>query len=410
MEERLIVGVAKGEITKWSPELFEHISNQLVKAVQMGFKRPINNADLDFTYAAQDDAYITALEINIYRFSAGKTLAQVQALNQAFRESKSFSDFKKRAKIVEDKFERWAETEYNTALACAEQASTYQRLKRMKKLYPYWQYRTIGDSQVRKEHAELDGVILHHQHDKWKEIYPPNGWGCRCYVIPLMEHDINKGMLADSAKKVAAYQETTDWEKVKEQGWGINRADKRIAFTANQQYIRKTFNRELNSLYYNDYGLEDFDTKRNKGESPETDDYLGTPEEWYNDNNSILTDYRGRRVTINSNVFNFHTTGSHKNRVPLLNYIRDVLSSPDEVWLNSDKKTGDSINYIRFYKGKVINVICELVDGQEYQIKTWFEITPTPNLKKKPENKKLDPRLKYRRGLLIHLKQEEASK
>ena len=47
---------------------------------------------------------------------------------------------------------------------------------------PFWQYLTAGDSRVRPEHADL--------HEKvWpasefpQEIYPPNGYNCRCIVV-----------------------------------------------------------------------------------------------------------------------------------------------------------------------------------------------------------------------------------
>ncbi len=98
-------------------------------------------------------------------------------------------------------------------------------------------------------------------------------------------------------------------------------------------------------------------------------------------------------------MFKTHTTGSHAQRIPLLSCVQDTLSKPDEVWVNSDKTTHDSI---KFYKGKVMSVVCELIDGKEYRIKTWFEISPTPNIKKpSPANRSKYPRWKYRRGLLI---------
>lgn len=406
MEERLIAGVAKGEITKWSPELFEHISQQLVKAVQMGFKQPINNADLDFTYAAQDDAYITTMEMNLYRFSAGKTLAQVQALNQAFRESKSYEEFKQKGEKIVGQFNRWTKTEYDTALVCAEQASTYRRLKRQTKLYPYWEYRTVGDGNVRKEHSDLEGVTLPANDKRWNEIYPPNGWGCRCYVVPRMKYEVNDELIDISEKKVEDYQATSDWKMAKQQGWGVNRLDSAAVFTANQQYTRKfpqKAHKTIENLRYYDYGLESFGKKSANATALAPEAFSGDPMDWFIAH-PTLTDYLGRNVTIKENVFRHHTTGSHAIRIPLISAIQDVLSNPDEVWINSDKTIGDSINYIKFYKGVAIDVICELANnGTEFRIKTWFDINPRPNLKEKPTPSKrnLDPRWKYRRGLLI---------
>lgn len=61
----------------------------------------------------------------------------------------------------------------------------------------------------------------------------------------------------------------------------------------------------------------------------------------------------------------------------------------------------DHYNYIRFYKDKAVNVVCK-IESKEIMIKTWFEIRQQPSTK---SGKKIvrdkDPRLKYRRGLLV---------
>ena len=407
MEERLIAGVANGSITKWSPELFQFISEDLLKGVRKGFERRITNADepLEYTYAAQDDAFITAMEMNLYRFSAGKTLAEVQALNEAFRESSSFAEFKEKGEQICEEFNRWAETEYNTALLCAEQASNYRRLKSQTRLYPYWEYRTVGDKRVRKEHADLDGLVLHHDNERWKKIFVPNGWGCRCDIVPRMAWEVSQEQLNESAARADEYMQTAEWKMAEKQGWGVNRAETAEIFAANQQYTRKfpgEAHKRIEDLRHYDYGLESFSKKSAAATTPLPPPNTKTAEEWRAEH-PTLTDYNGRKVTIKDKVFKSHTTGSHAQRVPLLSCVPDVLAHPDEVWVNSDKTINDSIVFLKFYQGKVMNVVCELVDGKEYRIKTWFEINPTPNLKKKPtpSNRNLDPRWKYRRGLLI---------
>jgi len=50
-----------------------------------------------------------------------------------------------------------------------------------------YRYSTVGDDRVRPSHAELDGVTLPKNHPLWKRIFPPNGWNCRCAVIPLFK-------------------------------------------------------------------------------------------------------------------------------------------------------------------------------------------------------------------------------
>lgn len=50
-----------------------------------------------------------------------------------------------------------------------------------------YQYTTVGDSRVRPEHAALNGVKLPKDDPFWLTFWPPNGYGCRCAVIPIYE-------------------------------------------------------------------------------------------------------------------------------------------------------------------------------------------------------------------------------
>ena len=52
------------------------------------------------------------------------------------------------------------------------------------------QYRTQRDKKVRPEHAALDRVTLPMSDTFWQEYYPPNGWNCRCYVVPRMAAEV----------------------------------------------------------------------------------------------------------------------------------------------------------------------------------------------------------------------------
>src|SRR5690606_21257051 len=126
---------------------------------------------MGFEYGKDDPALLTAFEQNIFRFSAGKTLAEVQELNQLFRKVKSFDEFYQMAKTRTDVFnKKWLETEYNSAVLVGESAATYHRLLAQAEMFPYWEYKTVGDHLVRPEHAELDGLILPANDPRWKKI------------------------------------------------------------------------------------------------------------------------------------------------------------------------------------------------------------------------------------------------
>lgn len=50
-----------------------------------------------------------------------------------------------------------------------------------------YKYVTAGDSRVRDDHKNLDGVTLPKDHKFWDTFMPPNGFNCRCQAIPLYD-------------------------------------------------------------------------------------------------------------------------------------------------------------------------------------------------------------------------------
>jgi len=56
--------------------------------------------------------------------------------------------------------------------------------------FPFWRYMTVGDGTpgkfgVRKSHADQHGKVYKYDDPIWQTVYPPWGWGCRCFVIPM---------------------------------------------------------------------------------------------------------------------------------------------------------------------------------------------------------------------------------
>jgi SPP1 gp7 family putative phage head morphogenesis protein len=409
----LVERVWNGESDYFDSQLFETLSKDFLNAVETGFKgkrQNVKNAtNLGIAYDAPDDVMRTAMEQNLFHFAAAKTLAEIQALNQALNESNGYADFAKRADKITDTFNRrWQQTEYASAVNCAERASDYHRLMSKAKLFPYWEYKTIGDDRVREEHTKLNGLILPLEDERWNSIYPPNGWKCRCYVVPKMKHEVS-GDFTEERQKADKYFTTPEWKQVQAQHWDINRAKQGMVFDANQMYIRKFPDNAaamLDKIYHADYGLNSLGKCVASATTP-LNEYKGEAQKWFEENKSF-TDYNKRTVVMNNDIFKTHTTGKYeKTRVPLLNGIKEALATPDEVWLNDYIKGFSNVNYIKYYKGKAINVICEIADGKEYRVKTWFEIVQNPKKakidteKSKRERKLLDPRQKYRRGLLI---------
>lgn len=61
---------------------------------------------------------------------------------------------------------------------------------------PYRQYSAIMDDRVRESHAAMHGRIYKSTNPIWDTILPPNGFNCRCTVIPITKLEL-KRMIGD---------------------------------------------------------------------------------------------------------------------------------------------------------------------------------------------------------------------
>lgn len=68
-------------------------------------------------------------------------------------------------------------------------------------IFPYLQYNTARDEKVRSSHAVLDGKIYPTDSTIWQEIYPPNGFRCRCFVTPVMADEIGENKISETLPK-----------------------------------------------------------------------------------------------------------------------------------------------------------------------------------------------------------------
>lgn len=57
---------------------------------------------------------------------------------------------------------------------------------------PYFQYMCVLDEATRPEHRAMHGKVFRYDDPFWATFYPPNGWGCRCFVRSLSENEVKK--------------------------------------------------------------------------------------------------------------------------------------------------------------------------------------------------------------------------
>ncbi len=98
---------------------------------------------------------------------------------------------------------------YNTNMRSANaQGRAKEQYARKGKVY--LRYVAIMDGLTRESHAKLHGTILPREDSFWASNYPPNDWGCRCYVQSLSQAELKtKGFKV--SPKAPNFKAHKDW-------------------------------------------------------------------------------------------------------------------------------------------------------------------------------------------------------
>ncbi|MBB3963495.1 phage minor head protein [Rhizobium metallidurans] len=78
-------------------------------------------------------------------------------------------------------------TIFETNLRTAYAAGRYAQMTEPDNLatFPYWQYNHSGSLHPRLQHKAWNGLCLAADDPAWDSMYPPNGFGCGCFVTPV---------------------------------------------------------------------------------------------------------------------------------------------------------------------------------------------------------------------------------
>lgn len=76
---------------------------------------------------------------------------------------------------------------YRTNMSTSYAAGRLSQLRdpELQKVAPFWMYRHGGSADPRPQHLKWDRLTLPADHSFWATHYPPNGWGCSCYVTAV---------------------------------------------------------------------------------------------------------------------------------------------------------------------------------------------------------------------------------
>ena len=73
-------------------------------------------------------------------------------------------------------------TIFRSNMRSARAAGQWERIQRTKRTHPWLLYR-VGPSEThRPDHVAWNGTLLPADDPWWRDHFPPNGWGCKCWV------------------------------------------------------------------------------------------------------------------------------------------------------------------------------------------------------------------------------------
>ena len=73
-------------------------------------------------------------------------------------------------------------TIFRSNMRAARAAGQWERIQRTKRTHPYLLYRLGPSEEHRAQHVEWNGTLLPADDPWWNDHFPPNGWGCKCWL------------------------------------------------------------------------------------------------------------------------------------------------------------------------------------------------------------------------------------
>lgn len=203
----LLTRVYSGEVNPFDlpDDLFFAIQDRLFSAVSQGFGTTFDDR---YSLKMPYQQMYMRLQSNISVFSAAKTFQQINDMGRMLYTPEGYktpwNEFQKAARGIFDEYNtEWLNTEYNTAISRAASAEEWLEIEDTKDVFPLLEYVTVGDGNVRPEHAVLDGIIRPVEDPIWDTIFPPNGWNCRCIVRRINSGKATKKLSKAQQKDIA---------------------------------------------------------------------------------------------------------------------------------------------------------------------------------------------------------------
>ena len=236
-------------------------------------------------------------------------------------------------------------------------------------LRPFWEYRHGASRVPRQEHLHWNGLVLPADSPWWSTHYPPNGWGCSCYVVSRSARDlkredksVDKAPALDIQEKTIGRGDEARVVKVPkgiDPGWDYN--------PGQAAYGQINTNRSSNHIkrkIINDNNPEDYGLNKDLTATVTSESRL------HKDINSISKAIKVTEAEIGEeSVFTFKTNGfeypvyvnaknlvehkvSQPERARYAGFIKELIENPSETWMAFEEyeSTGKVQLVLRFIK------------------------------------------------------------
>lgn len=260
-----------------------------------------------------------------------------------------WEEYKAIAQNIDDRYNlAYLAAERDAVIRGTEAALRWEDIEENADIAPFLQYVTAGDSDVRPEHAALDGIIEAADSPFWDQYYPPNDWGCRCSVRSL------------SAREAAGrgYDPRATDRNMKTGGANVKPAWRRNTGTGEVLPTRGTItDARGKQLEAADYGLRSASDIYDRAEglpSISGEDPASYWQALQKKSGGTLKTATGLRVNLPDKLFD-----QAGRRADAFAELDAVLKNPDEVWQGIAGKGQLSARYVRYYQGRPVVVLVD---------------------------------------------------
>ncbi|MGG7468691.1 phage portal protein family protein [Chryseobacterium arthrosphaerae] len=335
-------------------------------------------------YTGPDQLVLQMMEYNVFEFSASKTEARYAAMTELMTDGdkgiRDYNDFERLClEKTEDLNTSYLQTEYNLSIAVGQNSAAYVRFMAEKDTVTNLvQYQTVGDENVREAHQILDGKIFSLDDKEAMKLWPPNGYGCRCEMLQYIGS--GKPISGRTGTELMYSRDV----KFKNSQFEINRGDLKEVFTKKQFYSdNKGLSADLNKMTYDQYDLKKWSDLKGNLKPIKLDNTITSEnvKELFKKEKDYqymgFSDYMGRKMVLPEKTFNSNTSGKalKEDKHQIFPHLKDILNSPDEVWLNEYGKNAFGSNYIKFYEDRAVIVKVNINNKMEgLEILDWYNL------------------------------------